>query len=86
MKPVINISTKTLESGDLCNILLNARSAMINTAVRAAHNLKKPAFEVGLARMDADREALEMSKRCMYANSMKSALEIIQEYVDIMIV
>lgn len=85
MKPIITVQKTTLEQGDLCKIILNARMEMINAAGRKAREQKKTAFETSLMRADADRSAIKMAERCMYVNSLHDALTIIAEYVDIKI-
>lgn len=83
MKPRITIPRATLEQGDLCHILIDARAEMISTAAQKAREETKTAIAVSEARMNADRLALQMSKRCMHVNSMREALEIVKEYVDV---
>ena len=73
----------TLAQCDLCKILLLARTAMLNTAAREACKTETTALAVNLARMDADREALRMSERCMRVHSFAEAMEIVKEYVDV---
>lgn len=83
MKPTITVQRTILEQGDLCKIILNARTEMINAAGLKAREQKKTAFESSLMRSDADRLAIKMAERCMYVNSMHEALEIVKEYVNI---
>lgn len=86
MKPTIRIPRTNIERCDLCGILIEARAEMISTAAQKAREEKKTAIAVSEARMDADRLALQMSKRCMRVNSIHEALEIIKEYVDVEII
>lgn len=83
MKPTITVQRIILEQGDLCKIILNARTEMINAAGLKAREQKKTAFESSQMRSDADRLAIKMAERCMHVNSMHEALEIVKEYVNI---
>ena len=86
MKPTIGIAKTTFEQGNLCHIILLARTAMLNTAAREARSTKTKAFEIGLARMDADKEAIKMAERCLHVKSFAEAMEIVKEYVDVEII
>ena len=86
MKPLLRVNKAIIEQGLLCNLLLDARAKMLSNAHREAVEQHKPQSEVRMARQEADAKAIEMTHRTMRTRTFNEALQIVKEYVDIIIV
>lgn len=86
MKFLVVVKHTDIENGNLCKILLDARSRMIFGATTLARLEKKSASEINMSRMEADRMSVKMSERCMKVGTMQEAMMIVREYVDIEII
>lgn len=86
MKPEVTIRKTIIAQYDLCSVLSKARETMIRVALAEAIQQKKSITDRRLAREYADLRAMEMCRRCMKVVTFEEAMEIVKDYVSIVLI
>lgn len=86
MKPEVTIRKTIIARHDLYSVLSEAREAMMRAAFLEAGQQNKCMADCRLAREDADLHALKMCRRCMKVGTFEEAMEIVQDYVSIVLI
>ena len=86
MKPEVTIRKTIIARYDLYSVLSEARGAMIRVALAEAVRQKKSITDRRLARDDAELRALKMCRRCMKVGTFEEGMEIVKDYVDIVLI
>ena len=86
MKPKLTIRKTIIARRELFSVLFEARETMVREALKKAVQQKKSITDRRLARDDADLHALKMCRRCMNVGTFEEAMEIVKDYVDIVLI
>lgn len=86
MKPEVTIRKTIIAQRDLFSVLNKARETIIKVALKEAVQQKKSITDRRLARDDAELHALKMCRRCMKVGTFEEAMEIVKDYVSVVLI
>lgn len=86
MKPEVTIRKTIIAQRDLFSVLNKARETIIKVALKEAVQQKKSITDRRLARDDAKLHALKMCRRCMKVGTFEEAMEIVKDYVSVVLI